>query len=281
MEMFGPKIFKDRVIELNASDERGINVVRNRIVTFAKSAIGGSDPNYICPPYKIIILDEADAMTTEAQAALRKTMEDTSEITRFCFICNYINQIIEPITSRCAKFRFKSLNKKSMMEKLSYIAKKENLNLKADTIKVITSISGGDLRKAITLLQNLQYVILDEGEITIDHVYEIASCISIKKLNKIEKICFKNKKKDISQIVNLTHEIRLLGYPIFNTLNQIHNLVINSDILTDRMKSLITLHFAKTEKRLNDGADEFLQLLSVLVCIKSVSLGLETIYNRI
>ena len=109
-ELFGPRKFEERVIELNASDERGINVVRHKIINFAKIAIGNPDEKYICPPYKIIILDEADAITKEAQAALRKVMEDTSTITRFCFICNYINQIIEPINSRCVKIRFKSIN---------------------------------------------------------------------------------------------------------------------------------------------------------------------------
>ena len=105
-QLFGPKIFRDRVIELNASDDRGIDIVRNQIITFAKSTICNPDPDYPCPNYKLVILDEADAMTNDAQSALRKIIEETSTITRFCFICNYINKIIEPIISRCMKFRF-------------------------------------------------------------------------------------------------------------------------------------------------------------------------------
>ncbi len=87
-ELFGPVKMYDRIIELNASDERGINIVRNKILTFARSAIGNPDPNYPSPEFKMIILDEADAMTTEAQAALKKIIENQSSITRFCFICN-------------------------------------------------------------------------------------------------------------------------------------------------------------------------------------------------
>ena len=283
MQLFGPKVFKERVIELNASDERGINVVRNKIVTFAKTAIGNRDPKYLCPPYKIIILDEADAMTTEAQSALRKTMEDNSEITRFCFICNYINQIIDPIASRCAKFRFKPLNESSMMTKLNYISKSENINLNENTLKVITSISGGDMRNAIMLLQNLQYckLGLTDTEIGPAQVYEIANCIDDKQINRVKQICINNKNMNADKIVDLTKAIRSSGYPIYNILRQIHNMVVNNKKLTDKMKSIICLHFAKTEKRLIDGSDEYLQLLSALMCIRSVSLNIKSIHSDI
>ena len=157
-ELFGPRKFEERVIELNASDERGINVVRNKIVTLAKIAVSEKDPDYLCPPYKIIILDEADAMTTEAQSALRKTMEDHSSVTRFCFICNYINQIIDPITSRCVKFRFNPITNDIMCDKLKIISNKEHLKISDDAVEKLASVSGGDMRKAIMYLQNLSYL---------------------------------------------------------------------------------------------------------------------------
>jgi replication factor C subunit 2/4 len=280
-ELFGPKVFRDRVIELNASDERGINVVRKKIVSFAKSAIGSRDKNYLCPPYKIIILDEADAMTTEAQSALRKTMEDSSKITRFCFICNYINQIIEPITSRCAKFRFKSLSEKSILDKLEYISKNEKLNISRDSLKIISNISGGDMRSAIMILQNLQYINTPQKEICPMNIYEIANCIDDSQLQEIKKICIMDKKMNAVKIVKLAKKVRSSGYPIYNLLDQIHQIVINSKKLSDNVKSIICIHFARTEKRLIDGADEYLQLLSVLMCIRSASLNIKSVHHEI
>ncbi len=220
-------------------------------------------------------------MTNEAQSALRKTMEDNSEITRFCFIGNYINQIINPITSRCAKFRFKPLNDNSMLDKLTSIAQNEKLKLNDGTLKVIVKMADGDMRKAIMLLQNLQYVNIDDGELTVEDVYDIAGCIAEKQLRMVKGVCITSKEQNADSIIKLAKNIRASGYPIYNVLNQIHSMVINSKHLDDRMKSIICLHFAKTEKRLIDGADEYLQLLSIFMCIKSVSMDINSIFQNI
>ena len=157
-ELFGPEMFKSRVLELNASDERGISIVREKVKDFARMQLSNPPSQYRdrypCPPYKIIILDEADSMTQDAQSALRRTMETYSKITRFCLICNYVTRIIDPLASRCSKFRFKTLDQGNAKKRLEEIAQNERVRLEDKTVDALIKCSEGDLRKAITFLQS-------------------------------------------------------------------------------------------------------------------------------
>merc|ERR1719447_1655057 len=143
-ELYGPALMKNRVLELNASDERGINVIRHKVKNFARITVGitkDHDPKYPCPPYKIIILDEADSMTRDAQSALRRTMEKWSKVTRFCLICNYVSRIIAPVSSRCAKFRFQSLPRDEIIMKLDKICKSEGIIANESTFRALEEVS--------------------------------------------------------------------------------------------------------------------------------------------
>jgi len=147
-ELFGEK-WKSFTLELNASDERGIATVRDRIKDFSRySRAGFGDA-----PYALIILDESDQMTRPAQTALRRIMETSSRTSRFILICNYSSKIIEPLQSRCAIFRFSKLDKDAMVEHLKNIAEKENLRLLEEAAERIVEYSEGDLRYAINALQ--------------------------------------------------------------------------------------------------------------------------------
>lgn len=268
LQMFGPKIFDERVIELNASDERGIGVVRGKITTFAKMSIGTEDPRYPCPPFKLIILDEADAMTTEAQSALRKVMEDVSGITRFCLICNYINQIIDPIASRCMKFRFKPVNPDTMTEKLKNIAEKEKIRVEDDSIfSTISKIINGDMRRAIMILQNLKYIkkpIISSGDIL-----DITGYVPEKYISKLWKLCF-NSEISLKSFILKIIEFRKYGYSFGSILNDLKEIVISDCDINDSQKSKIIIQLSMTEKRLIDGADEMIQLLNVFSYIRGI-----------
>lgn len=270
-QLFGPHRVNERVIELNASDERGINVVRGKIINFAKVAIGTQDPNYLCPPYKIIILDEADAMTKEAQAALRKVMEENSNITRFCFICNYINQIIEPINSRCVKIRFKPINKKFIVNKLEWIANKEKIIINQNALKSIAEIANGDLRKSILMLQNVKYIKINTEvnyQINESDIYQMCKYISNEELHEyIQRIKSSN---STSNIIKITKDIINKGYIFNSIIIKIIDYIVTCSDISDNIKGKILFEMSFIEKNINDGADEYIQLLKLFNNISNI-----------
>lgn len=261
-ELYGPYRMSERVLELNASDERGIGIVRGKIVNFAKVAIGTKDPNYLCPDYKIIILDEADAMTKEAQAALRKIMEEYSSITRFCFICNYINQIIEPINSRCVKIRFKPIQKNCLVNKLNSICDKENIQFNSNVINGIADISNGDLRKSILILQNAKYL---QNVSTENDIYEMCKYISLDKLRRIIYDLRANNR--IDHVMTVCKQTINDGYVMSSIITGIIEFIVGDNELNDGQKARILFEVSSIEKNINDGADEYVQLLKLMYMI--------------
>jgi replication factor C subunit 3/5 len=195
-ELYGNNI-KLMVMKLDASDDRGINSVREEIKGFADKK------NMFQKGVKLIILDEADSMTFDAQFALRRIIEKYSESTRFCLICNYENKIIPAIRSRCANFRFNPINKNDIINTLTEISKNENLNIIDNSLNIIADLSNGDLRKAINLLQS----------------------ISMKSNNITPLICYETSglptKEEISTIYDNLNNIKLNFKEIYNNINHI------------------------------------------------------------
>ncbi|GCC18664.1 hypothetical protein chiPu_0018023 [Chiloscyllium punctatum] len=263
-ELFGPELYRKRILELNASDERGIQVVREKVKNFAQLTVAGSrSDGKPAPPFKIVILDEADSMTNAAQAALRRTMERESKTTRFCLICNYISRIIEPLTSRCSKFRFKPLTDDIQLKRLLAICAKENIQCSDEILALLINVSEGDLRKAITYLQCATRLTAGKG-ITEQVIIEIAGVVPSEIIDSLLAACHSSSFEKLETVVkNMINE----GYAATQLINQLHDVIIDKEDLNDQQKSAITLKLAEVDKCLIDGADEYLQMISLSAVI--------------
>lgn len=175
-QMYTPQQFNSMVLELNASDDRGIGIVRGQILSFASTrTIFKAGP-------KLIILDEADAMTNDAQNALRRIIEKYTENVRFCIICNYLGKIIPALQSRCTRFRFAPLQQSQIVPRLKEVAAAENVKLSEDGVKALLALSGGDMRKVLNTLQSTWLAYRD---VTEDNVY---TCVGHPLRSDITKI---------------------------------------------------------------------------------------------
>jgi replication factor C subunit 2/4 len=265
-ELYGPDLMKKRVMEINASNERGIDSVRTKIKEFAQISVGTRDnvPGYPCPPFKLIVLDEADSLTRDAQSALRRTMELYSKVTRFCILCNYVSRIIEPITSRCAKFRFQSLSQSSLVGRLQHIMDKEGIRASPAVYQQLVDDSGGDMRRAITILQSAQRFLSPGDELSVGLVTSVAGTVP---QDVLDQLLAAAKSNSFARVEAAAQELVLSGYPLDQTLAQLVPRVIASTELADAHKARVLLHLGRTEKALLDGADEHLQLLDAMATL--------------
>ena len=253
-EMFGAS-FKQRVLELNASDERGISIVREKVKAFAQTAVSSADGG---PGFKLIILDEADAMTGDAQSALRRTMEKYTKVTRFCLICNYVSRIIEPLASRCAKFRFRTLPREAMLERLQMISENEGISCDSPGYESLMEASGGDMRRAITLLQSASNY--NSQRVDKEIVFEVAGILPDNALQAVWEAIKAGRFDGVSQAVK---NLLAMGYSSTMMTSQLVNWVMNESKLDDYSRAEMLLKLAQADKCLVDGADEELQMMDI------------------
>ncbi|KAI9291636.1 P-loop containing nucleoside triphosphate hydrolase protein [Neoconidiobolus thromboides FSU 785] len=262
-ELYGEKELKEKVLELNASDERGIAVVREKVKNFAKRSVStGVNANGHSISYKIIILDEADSLTSDAQAALRRIMEEHSKVTRFCLICNYVSRIIEPLASRCAKFRFKPIPQELGLKRLQFICESEGLNYDNEALEKLITTCNGDLRRAIMLLQSSQKYY--EEKLTCKQVDEIAGVIPD---NVIETLLNTTMTKGSGDMIEACKTIIADGYPLDSILQQIRKFILKSVHLTTLQKANIGICLGKVDVACALGGDDYLNLLELLFTI--------------
>nr|CAB3265537.1 replication factor C subunit 4-like [Phallusia mammillata] len=264
-ELFGPELYKERVLELNASDERGIDVIREKVKKFAQlTANTYRSAGKKCPPYKIIILDEADSMTKAAQEALRRTMEKQTKTTRFCLICNYLSRIIAPITSRCSQFRFKPLSTEDQKKRLMMVCEKEGVKISEDAMDSLVICSEGDLRKSMTFLHTAHRLKGEEG-ISRNDVLEITGVVPDEIISSLISSCRSNSYEKVQAAVN---HIIAEGHAATQVLTQLHDEIVVMPTLTDDKKSIVMEKIAVVDKCLCDGADEYLQLMALSTTIQ-------------
>jgi len=236
-------------LELNASDERGIEMVREKVKKFSRYA------GMVDVPFKIIILDEADEMTSAAQTALRRIIEDTAEFCRFILIANNISKIIEPIQSRCATFKFTSIPEEEVIARLEEIAKKEKVKADKKGLKAIYEYSEGDLRHAINLMQATASL----GGITEDNVKSSTGLTKTSDVDEVLKIALSGKVAEARE--KMIELIKVYGMSESDFLKY-----LNSAVFKSKHKKLsdILQVIAKYDYRILVGANSEIQLSAML-----------------
>jgi len=253
--------WRENYLELNASDERGIQIVRDKVKNFARTKALGN------VPFKIIFLDEADALTPEAQQALRRTMENYSSTCRFILSCNYSSKIIDPIQSRCAVFRFKLLEKKDIEKIVQKIAESERLTISPEALEVLYEGSDGDCRKCINIIQSTAAI---SPIITAD----LASTMLANTRPKDVKIALDyaisgDFQQSRDKLLDIMLKESVSGQDIIKTIQkEIWNLPVEPEL-----KVKLTEKTGEAEFRIVEGSDPFIQLQALLASFVLAGMG--------
>ena len=253
-EIFGEGNISGNLLELNASDDRGIDIIRNEVKDFAKTLP-------IDAPFKIISLDEADALTSAAQHALRRTMEKYVSSSRFVLLCNYPGKIIEPIQSRCAFFRFQRLGDDVIKEQMEYISKQENVDYTSKGLDMLVKVSNGDLRKAINVLQATAAT---GGKIEETSVLETVGGVDP---NEIEKLLNAARNQEFDRVKGKLQDLIFVrGVAGSDIIREINSNITKMDF-SDESKLKIIDRLAEVDFRLTEGASPDIQIAALLAHI--------------
>ncbi|TNY24028.1 P-loop containing nucleoside triphosphate hydrolase protein [Rhodotorula diobovata] len=254
-----PSIMRNNCLELNASDDRGIDVVREQIKNFASTRMQGSAGL----GFKLIILDEADMMTTAAQSALRRVIEQYTKNVRFCIICNYVNKIIPAIQSRCTRFRFAPLPQPEVEKRLNHVIAQEKVNLSEDGRRALLKLSRGDMRRALNVLQacHAAYDLTDESA-----VYR---CTGNPEPDDIEGI-MRSMMNDSFEVAyhNISSLKRDKGLALQDIIQGIYDLAATI-VFSPQTRVYFLDQIAQVEHRLSTGGSEKLQLTALLGATKT------------
>ncbi|MFP3204602.1 MAG: replication factor C small subunit [Metallosphaera yellowstonensis] len=248
--------YRQYFLELNASDERGIDVIRNKVKDFARTVT----PQDV--PFKTVLLDEADNMTADAQQALRRTMELYTETTRFILACNYLSKIIDAIQSRTALFRFYPLKKEDVISRLEFIAKNEKVEYDPKALDTIYEITSGDMRKAINILQASSAY----GKVTTEAVYKVLGMAQPKEIREMVKSALQGRFTEArSKLLSLMINYGLSGEDI---VKQVHRDIFSNEFqIPEELRVIMADYVGEVEYRIIEGADDEIQLSAMLARI--------------
>jgi len=256
-ELYSAKEFNSMVLELNASDDRGINVVRGQILNFA------STRTIFNSGFKLVILDEADAMTQDAQNALRRIIEKFTDNVRFCLICNYLSKIIPALQSRCTRFRFGPLDPEQILPRLEQVCKEESVHVTTDGKEALMRLSQGDMRKVLNILQSCAMAF--DNKVNEDNVY---TCVGHPLRSDITNIVNWMLNESFSTAhKNILHLKTLKGLSLVDIVTEIHTYVHRLEI-PDKIKIHLLTKMADLEHRLLNGSSEKIQLGSLLAAFQ-------------